>query len=89
MSLFDVIKYPISIPPTQEELSALPDKLFNKWIDLSQWSKSVDDTLDREDDPVQISFSYELCIEMGIFTDLDLEEILLLRKLIKEYDEPV
>jgi len=33
MSLFDVIKYPISHPPTVEELSALPEDLYIKWRD--------------------------------------------------------
>ena len=31
MSLFDVIKYPISYPPTVEELNALPETIYNKW----------------------------------------------------------
>ena len=33
MSLFDVIKYPISTPPTTEELEALPHELFQKWLE--------------------------------------------------------
>lgn len=31
MSLFDVIRYPISDHPTKEQLDALPTELFNKW----------------------------------------------------------
>ena len=30
MSLFDVIKYPISDLPTEEEISALPDDVINE-----------------------------------------------------------
>jgi hypothetical protein len=33
MSLFDVLRYPISLPPTEEELDALPVKLFHSWTD--------------------------------------------------------
>ena len=32
MSLFDVIKYPISDPPTPEEINALPRDLSMKWL---------------------------------------------------------
>jgi len=31
MSLFDVIRYPISDVPTLEELEAIPDEIFNQW----------------------------------------------------------
>lgn len=32
MSLFDVLRYPISDHPTVEELEALPNKIYKKWI---------------------------------------------------------
>jgi len=31
MSLFDVIRHPISVPPTREELEGLPDGVLNIW----------------------------------------------------------
>lgn len=31
MSLFDSIKYPISNPPTHDEILAIPVKIFNQW----------------------------------------------------------
>lgn len=31
MSLFDCIRYPISVPPLCSELEALPRELFDKW----------------------------------------------------------
>jgi uncharacterized protein (DUF2126 family) len=31
MTIFDSIKYPISNPPTVEELEALPRRLFHRW----------------------------------------------------------
>ena len=32
MSLFDVIKYPISTPVTKEELEAVPSDIYNDWV---------------------------------------------------------
>ncbi len=34
MSLFDVIRYPISTPPTLEELHQLPNDLYKDWSDV-------------------------------------------------------
>ena len=31
MSLFDLIKYPLSNPPTPEELFVLPPDIYNDW----------------------------------------------------------
>jgi hypothetical protein len=31
MSLFDVIKYPISIPPTEEQILSLPEDIIRKF----------------------------------------------------------
>lgn len=31
MTLFSIIKYPLSHPPTEEELSALPEEVFADW----------------------------------------------------------
>lgn len=44
MSLFDVIKYPISVPPEPGQLEALPPSLFRHWIDnhTTDWH-SVDE----------------------------------------------
>ena len=32
MTLFSSIKYPISNPPTQAELDALPEKIYKSWL---------------------------------------------------------
>jgi len=34
MSLFDVIKYPLSIPVTLEELESLPKEVYRKWFGI-------------------------------------------------------
>jgi hypothetical protein len=39
MSLFDVIKYPISSPPTKEELNDLPTRVYRRWHKLSSWNR--------------------------------------------------
>ena len=37
MSLFDVIKYPISNIPTIDQLRVVPINIFNKWIVITPW----------------------------------------------------
>lgn len=32
MTIFDVIRYPISNPPTDDELFLLPENIYNKWL---------------------------------------------------------
>jgi hypothetical protein len=34
MTIFDVIRYPIHIPPLVGELAALPEALYKYWIDF-------------------------------------------------------
>ena len=31
MTIFDTIRYPISDPPTEEEIANLPPELFHRW----------------------------------------------------------
>ena len=38
MTVFDVLRYPISDLPTAEELIALPADLYRKWLHYSTWS---------------------------------------------------
>ena len=40
MSLFDIIKYPISDTPTKEQLDALPDEIYQKWV-VMYFSKQI------------------------------------------------
>lgn len=42
MSIFDVIKYPISDYPTIEELKRLPRPIFDKWISRTKWQVPKD-----------------------------------------------
>ncbi len=79
MSLFDVIRYPISDIPTEDQLAALPEDLLDKWLDHSEFlardywtfTRIVSFYVVRKDDnkPYKIH-----------------PEIIVLRKMIKEYD---
>jgi len=84
MSLFDVIKYPISEVPTPEQFEALPDKLFDEWTRDYGW-------------PVTIFNRNKLAVAMGrVVTgeslpsnDLSIrviESLVDLRKRIREYE---
>jgi hypothetical protein len=45
MTVFDVIRYPVSLPPTREELEALPKIIYWDWIrnHTQDWHQ-LDDT---------------------------------------------
>ncbi len=83
MGLFDVIRYPISDYPTEDELNALPRLLFNRWIiqigyqTPEAWS------------PGRIAWQLSIDSTRSSQPECVFERSKLLRKLIKEYDEPV
>jgi hypothetical protein len=84
MALFDVIKYPISIPPTAEEFAVLPYKLYKIWIEHpdNSWSITHDDTrFDR------LWVSKWMNINNSEMEEEIKKDIALLRKIIKEYEE--
>ncbi len=76
MSLFDVIKYPISDCPTLEELSRLPRRMIEQWAEAVKWQYIA------KADIVRLVYLYH--DEEAVHSD-----IIILRKLIKEYDEPI
>ncbi len=76
MSLFDVIKYPISDPPTYTELTALPYDIWIKWVVQCGWQKNI---------ARHTIVNYYAYVAIGD----PRKEIYLLRKIIEEYDEPV
>ena len=87
MSIFDVIRYPISWPPTMVELKALPPDLYTKWAtyffdrsytrsDIVDYYKRVSAgmaTLSDVEDPEQLGYAFD--------------EILFLRKVIARWEE--
>ena len=47
MSLFDVIRYPISTPPSREELNALPRDLLAQWMSWVGFDHTHEDSVGR------------------------------------------
>lgn len=88
MSLFDVLKYPISTPPTKEELSALPRDFLLQWMVMVKFNLSTDlvSGVDKETDIV--SWIYE-CYTNDLVIPSDFNDLILLRKLIRDYSEPI
>lgn len=89
--IFDVLKYPVSIPPTAEEFRRIPTDLFNRWAYMSNWSPWNGKSFDRK----SMAELYEEVVASNIEIDTDcnrrreryINELLLLRRMIKEYEE--
>ena len=82
MSLFDIIKYPISDPPTEYELSALPRSLYAKWLKCTFWQH-------RSSPTIVSSYYHDLYfLSSSSYADgFYKKDIPALRKMIKEYDD--
>jgi hypothetical protein len=74
MSIFDVIKYPISEPPTKEELEALPDDLYNYWCVREFGYSYSRNTIHRY---------------LSGYNPSNVIMIKQLRQMIEDYDEPI
>lgn len=90
MTIFDTIRYPISLPPKCEELLDLPDSLFMKWLKTSDWSLTCisEFPIDHAVIAKAVSNWY-----MANWSDIknpnhevDLNNLQKLKKLIAEYD---
>jgi hypothetical protein len=68
MTIFDSIKYPISNPPTSEDLRNLPPDIYNKWLEL--WNESARDMLT----PVNLA-AYYYFLYNDIGNDLEAKEL--------------
>ena len=88
MSLFDIIRYPISDPPTEQELTALPVGMMCKWLQMTDWKEispartNIADVVEYYEFASNDSSAPDGCKELA------LQELVLLRKMIREY-EPV
>jgi hypothetical protein len=85
VSIFDVIRYPISLPPTAEELAALPEDLYTYWIDFHtiDWSRVSEDTkYDRDHVARWMSRAYSTISKDEVSIDISK-----LKKLILEWDK--
>jgi hypothetical protein len=88
MSLFDVIRYPISDPPTEAEFAALPIAILEQWWPMTEWTEYRN--LDRIPFHLCDYYNYIYYDNKKMLDDSSLmKELDLLRKIIREYDEPI
>ena len=80
MSLFDILRYPISDKPTAKQLEALPKDLFDAWISQTEWHKPK-----LLKGPTAIGRWYE---QRNYLMNRDKEEVSLLKQMIKNH-EPI
>ena len=78
MSLFDVIRYPISDKPTPSELCALPKDLFEQWISQTEWGH-----FGNHDTAWAIGTCYQNQSKIHLN---DWKEIRLLKEMIEDYE---
>lgn len=82
MSLFDVIRYPISDPPTIQEITRLPEDLYLEWINCTTW-RSSEKKLDRS----HIIGFYSYIHDGNSYRfEADQEDIDALRGIIRRYN---
>ena len=90
MTIFDVIRYPISDPPQTEELAALPLDLYWDWI--QNHTRDWRSYNEEECEPGNVALWMHRFFHR---TDLPAtaieirDDIQALRRLIAEYNEPV
>lgn len=80
MSLFDVLRYPISDIPTNDELLALPNDLFDRWVSKSDWDGRAVSKKHI------VKWYQEYYGFTGPTGKMDTRDIEYLRTLIKEYE---
>ena len=81
MTIFDVIKYPISNPPTKDEFKSLPDDLLFAWYQSSGWRGFMPNGYGIDE---VVGFYNQNTTSSTYLTAL--KELSLLRKMIKEYE---
>ena len=87
MSIFDVIKYPISIPPTPEQFERLPHDLFLKWYEQSDWATKGLEFRDRDPMHQYIADWYaDFYFVKGYFDECDRIDLQLLKQMIRDYN---
>ena len=92
MSLFDVIRYPISWPPREDELAALPQMLYNNWIESSDWRHYSNNTFVNGNYITRPAHISEWYLATGIHPGShDHEDLTRLKQMIKDWDtdEPI
>ena len=77
MSLFDVLRYPISNSPTENELLGLPEPLFAEWLYKVHWIGQLGG---------DIYSNLHLIVGTYYSSKQAHEDIVLLRKMVVEYE---
>lgn len=85
MSLFDVLRYPISYPPQAEEFAALPESIYNKWIKNSSWS--IVDT-ESSSDMIWVTQWMKRNLNSPSYSEEIISDLKILRKIISEWITP-
>jgi hypothetical protein len=85
MSLFDVIKYPLSDHPTAAELAALPVQLFEGWC------ANTNRVTVASSKYYYVACTYKCMLISNNTREVERarDELRILKKMIKEYDEPI
>ena len=88
MTIFDSIRYPISLPPTKEQLEALPQDIFEYWIDkhTADWHRQGSDI--RYSTDLVASWMNRLHCSTSASDEIKTDTAAL-RKLILEWDQPI
>ena len=86
MSIFDILRYPISNPPTVEELRALPFGLFDHWVSISDWRKLDVGSVSADLVAAWYKTHWDQILILGEH-QIDRDDVNLLKKIIKEYDQ--
>lgn len=81
MTIFDTLRYPISTPPTEAELAALPRSLYARWLKYTRWPTSPSAY-------IVASFYNDIQLITSDSGKIYNDELILLRKMIRDY-EPV
>ena len=77
MSIFDIIKYSVSYPPTHDEMNNLPEDVFKKWKSENGWAS----TANRE-----ITVDYLRTI---MNPEMRLQQIKALNQMLKDWNGPL
>jgi hypothetical protein len=82
MSVFSILKYHISYPPTADEMERLPADLYDKWLVAVSWKSDMDDS------SIQATRAF-IAAWYSIHPTFpgSKRDINLLIKMIREYDE--
>lgn len=87
MNSFNVLRYPISIPPKREELEALPPELYSNWLGKSEWELFTRDARDAETiTPDYVASWYKNNHNYGYCVGDDYNDLKLLRQMVAEWD---